>query len=67
MTQVNDNQGECEQSPVHLAGSVLGPSRHVCAFFSSDEDHHRTLLPFIKEGFERGEKVLFLRSREILI
>ena len=46
--------------PVHLAGSVLGASRHVCAFFRSRDDHYRTLLPFIKEGFERGEKAVHI-------
>src|SRR5262249_39748514 len=40
-------------------GSVLHmsrQSRHVCAFFHSHEEEYRVLLPFIKEGFERGEK-----------
>lgn len=44
--------------PVHLAGSVLGASRHVCAFFHRADDQYRTLLPFIKEGLERGEKAV---------
>jgi MEDS: MEthanogen/methylotroph, DcmR Sensory domain len=30
--------------------------RHVCAFFHSANEEYRVLLPFIKEGFERGEK-----------
>jgi hypothetical protein len=29
---------------VRLAGSVLGTGRHVCAFFSNDDDHSRTLM-----------------------
>lgn len=42
--------------PVHLAGSVLGRSSHVCAFFHSKEEEYRVLLPFIKEGFEKGDR-----------
>ena len=41
---------------VRLAGSVLGPSRHVCAFFHSKDEEYDVLLPFIKEGFEHGDK-----------
>jgi hypothetical protein len=41
---------------VRLAGSVLDRSRHVCAFFHSKEEEYRTLLPFIKEGFDQGER-----------
>lgn len=44
--------------PISLAGSQLGAVRHVCAFFSSDEEEYRVLLPFIKEGLERGEKAI---------
>jgi DcmR-like sensory protein len=42
--------------PIRLAGTVLGTSRHVCAFFRNPDDEYRVLLPFIKEGFERGER-----------
>jgi hypothetical protein len=42
--------------PVHLAGSVLDRSRHVCAFFHSKNEEYEVLLPFIKEGFEQGDK-----------
>jgi len=42
--------------PVRLAGSVLDRSRHVCAFFHSKNEEYRVLLPFIKEGFEHGDK-----------
>ena len=41
---------------VRLAGSVLDRSRHVCAFFHSKEEEYRALLPFIKEGFDQGER-----------
>jgi hypothetical protein len=42
--------------PVRLAGTALGRSRHVCAFFNSKDEEYRVLLPFIKEGLEHGEK-----------
>lgn len=45
-----------ESKPVHLAGSVLDRSRHVCAFFHSKEEEYDVLLPFIKEGFDQGDK-----------
>ncbi len=45
-------------APISLAGSQLGDVRHVCAFFNNDEEEYRVLLPFIKEGFERGDKAV---------
>lgn len=42
--------------PISLAGSQLGAVRHICAFFSSDDEEYRVLLPFIKEGLEQGDK-----------
>jgi len=46
--------------PIRFAGSVLGAQRHVCAFFHSSEEEYRVLLPFIKEGFECGEKAFHI-------
>jgi hypothetical protein len=43
-------------APIHLAGAALAHRRHVCAFFHSPEEEYRVLLPFIREGFARGEK-----------
>jgi hypothetical protein len=45
-------------APISLAGSQLGEVRHVCAFFNSDDEEYRVLLPFIKDGFECGEKAV---------
>jgi hypothetical protein len=42
--------------PVRLAGSVLGRARHVCAFFHSKEEEYRVLMPFIKDGFQKGDR-----------
>jgi hypothetical protein len=44
------------EQPIRFAGSDLGAKRHVCAFFHTPEEEYRVLVPFIKEGFERGEK-----------
>jgi hypothetical protein len=45
---------------IRLAGSVLGPSRHVCTFFHSKDEEYRVLLPYIKEGFEQGDRAFHL-------
>jgi hypothetical protein len=44
--------------PISLAGSQLGELRHVCAFFSSDDEEYRVLLPFIKDGIECGDRAV---------
>jgi hypothetical protein len=49
-----------ERGPVRLAGSVLDRSRHVCAFFHTREEEYRVLLPFVTEGFERGDKAFHI-------
>ena len=46
--------------PIRIAGTALGPHRHICAFFNTQDDHYRILLPFIKEGFDRGEKAVHI-------
>ena len=45
-------------APILFAGSQLAETRHVCAFFNSDEEEYRVLLPFIKDGFECGHKAV---------
>jgi hypothetical protein len=45
-------------APISLAGSQLGQVLHVCAFFSSEDEEYRVLLPFIKEGLEHGDKAV---------
>jgi hypothetical protein len=45
---------------VRLAGSVLDRSRHICAFFHHKEEEYRVLLPFIKEGFDQGDRVFYM-------
>jgi hypothetical protein len=45
-------------APIPFAGSQLGEARHGCAFFNSDAEKYRVLLPFIKDGFDRGDKAV---------
>lgn len=42
--------------PIRLAGSILNTTRHVCAFFHSKEEEYRVLMPFIKDGFVKGDR-----------
>ena len=44
--------------PISIAGSRLDKSRHVCAFFNSDEEAYRVLMPFITDGFACGDKAI---------
>jgi MEDS: MEthanogen/methylotroph, DcmR Sensory domain len=44
--------------PISLAGSQLGPVRHVCALFANDDEEYRVLLPFIREGLSCGDKAV---------
>jgi len=45
-------------APIPFAGSQLSDVRHVCAFFNSENEKYRVLLPFIKDGFECGDKAV---------
>lgn len=45
-------------SPISLAGSQLGETRHVCAFFNGEEEEYRVLLPFMLDGFKCGDKAV---------
>jgi hypothetical protein len=45
-------------APITLAGAPLGDTRHVCAFFGSEDEEHQVLLPFVKDGIDRGDKAV---------
>jgi len=51
-------------APIPFAGSQLDETRHVCAFFNTDEEEYRVLLPFIKDGFECGHKAVHVVNPE---
>ena len=46
--------------PIPFAGSALGQYRHVCAFFRSPEEEYGTLLPFICDGIQQGERAFHI-------
>ena len=50
--------------PISLAGSQLDSVRHVCALFNSDEEEYRVLLPFIKDGFDCGDRTVHVVNPE---
>jgi hypothetical protein len=52
------SQGRIED--IRLAGAKLERHRHICAFFHSQDEEYQVLLPFIKEGVERGEKAFHI-------
>src|SRR5436190_18598618 len=56
----NSSKNTNSEQPIRFAGSTLGSYRHICAFFNSHDEEYRVLLPFIKEGFERGEKAFHI-------
>jgi hypothetical protein len=44
----SERNGKC--CPAH--------ERHVCAFFNSEEEEYRVLMPFIEEGLSCGDKAI---------
>src|SRR5262249_45001629 len=53
-----------EKDTIRLAGARLQGPCHVCAFFHSRDEEYRVLLPFIKEGIQRGERVFHIVDPE---
>ncbi len=51
---------ETMREPIRLAGSTLKHSGHVCAFFHSAEEKYRVLMPFIQDGFEKGDRAFHI-------
>ncbi|MGH3853850.1 MAG: MEDS domain-containing protein [Pseudonocardiaceae bacterium] len=51
------------QSP-QFTESAFGQHRHICAFFNGFDEHYRVLRPFIKDGFERGDRAYHLVDPE---
>lgn len=43
---------------IRVAGQHIDRAGHICAFFSSREQEYATLLPYLKEGLDAGERVL---------
>jgi hypothetical protein len=49
---------------VRLAGSTIDRWSHVCAFFESRDQEYQVLLPFMKEGFDAGDKACHILDKE---
>jgi hypothetical protein len=49
---------------VRLAGSAIDCRCHVCAFFDSRDQEYQVLLPFMKEGFDAGDKAFHILDRD---
>jgi hypothetical protein len=47
-------------APMKFAGSYLGDTRHICAFFASPDDEYRTILPFIRDGLAAGDRLVYV-------
>jgi hypothetical protein len=52
------------ERPVRLAGSPLDRSRHVCAFFHTRDEEYQVLLPYLREGFEYGDRAFHIVDAE---
>jgi AcrR family transcriptional regulator len=48
-----------------LAGEPLGDHRHVCVLIDGPDEADRLLMPFIVEGFERGERAFHMIDPEL--
>jgi hypothetical protein len=53
-------EAAAEAPPVRLAGRTLNKTRHICAFFNSREEQDKVMMPFFKEGYDRGEKLFHI-------
>jgi hypothetical protein len=45
---------------VNLAGREIGCSAHACAFFHTEEQFYKVLMPFIREGFAAGDRAVHI-------
>jgi hypothetical protein len=45
---------------VSLGGREIGCSCHACAFFHTEDQFYKVLLPFIREGFTAGDRAVHI-------
>jgi hypothetical protein len=53
-----------DTSSIQLGCAHLGRLRHVCAFFRSDDETYRVLLPFIADGLDAGQKAIHIVGKD---
>ncbi len=46
--------------PIPFGRTMLREHRHVCAFFNSSEEEYDTLLPFICDGIDCGQRAVHI-------
>jgi len=52
-----------EQYPrIHSLPSLtdLKPGDHLCCIYATEEEHKAVLTPFMRQGLEQGEKVIYI-------
>jgi len=49
-----------EERPNPRFVANLEPGDHLCCIYSSEREHRRVLTPFLSQGLERGEKMLYI-------
>jgi chemotaxis family two-component system response regulator Rcp1 len=47
---------------VHSLGTMahLGPGDHLCCIYETEEEHRTVLTPFLLQGLERNERVIYI-------
>ncbi|HEY6800272.1 MAG TPA: MEDS domain-containing protein, partial [Agromyces sp.] len=56
--------GRRTAGPVTFAGGVLDRYRHVCAFVNEQREVNAVLDPFIRQGIDGGDRLLYLVDPE---
>ncbi|MGQ0563315.1 MAG: MEDS domain-containing protein [Gemmatimonadota bacterium] len=51
--------------PITFAGGTLDQYRQVCAFFDSFDEELTVLMPFVKEGINKGQKAFHIVDPEL--
>src|SRR3954452_9835780 len=45
---------------INFAGLGIDGNRHLCAFFHSEDEEFRAVLPFMVDGLAAGDKILYI-------
>lgn len=53
---MGDTDMHSTAQPIPFAGTMLREDRHVCAFFNSAAEEYATLLPFVCDGLNCGQR-----------
>jgi hypothetical protein len=56
---------EAHDSAPPTKSHALSDHGHICAFFNSIDEQHRVLRSFIKDGFDRDDKALYIVDPEL--